>query len=136
MVRGALALLVHSHPLPVGVLQNPLREIGVRAACCYSRAQLEKALKNFVPQLVFTDLKLRDGTWFDVVRIVGEASTGVKVIVVGRKLDGRLEQTVRECGAYGYVAPPIERVPFHLLVSSALKELSTSKHRWRTHPAA
>ncbi len=59
------------------------------------------------PHLVFTEAKLPDGTWADVVKQATGACQPVKVIVVSRLADVSLYVDTMEGGAYDFIVPPL-----------------------------
>ncbi|MGH9448557.1 MAG: response regulator [Terriglobia bacterium] len=84
------------------------------------------------PHLVFTDTRLPDGTWADVLNLVSgvQPRNSVKVIVVSRVVDHRLYLDAIESGAFDFIAPPFEPDDVAFIVRSAI--LSAWERRTRT----
>lgn len=71
------------------------------------------------PELIFTDLKLSDGTWEEVVQISQGASLPVNVIVVSRLVNIRLYTEVLQKGAFDFITPPFHASELSHVVRSA-----------------
>ncbi len=136
MANRAPALLVYSHPFPVGILKASLRRLGVATASCNNCAKLETALRVVEPQLVFTDLKLANGRWLDVLMIVRANMPKARVIIFGPIPDPRFDVTVKTCGAWGYMAPPFEQLRSESLLGPPLPDISVPRLGSGPEPAA
>lgn len=109
MQEGISALLVHNRPDPMGGLKLALQGLSVeirQAGSCQDALRWLEGSNP--PELVFTDTQLPDGTWSDVVRVVGGAPVPTNVIVVSRGVDVRFYVETVEAGAFDFIAPPFE----------------------------
>jgi ActR/RegA family two-component response regulator len=59
------------------------------------------------PHLIFTQPKLPDGIWADVVKVAARAPKSVNVIVVARLADVRLYLETITRGAFDFIVPPM-----------------------------
>ena len=75
------------------------------------------------PHLVFTEAKLPDGTWADVVKQALGARKPVKVIVVSRLIDVSLYVDTMEGGAFDFIVPPLSVNELTHVVKSAVENV-------------
>jgi DNA-binding NtrC family response regulator len=122
MYEQCSALLVYAKDEPLGALNLTLRQQSIttcRARTCREAARLLAGPDP--PHLVFTDNRLPDGTWEDVLGIAAGASEPVNVIVVGRFLDIQLYFETMERGASDFVIPPFHAPDIDHVVACALE---------------
>lgn len=75
------------------------------------------------PHLVFTQPKLPDGTWADIVSLAIKASKPVNVIVVGRLANvGLYLQTITR-GAFDFIVPPLTGYELTHVVRCAIENV-------------
>jgi len=101
------AILLHDEEEPVGALKPVLEEQGLktcRACTCGQAARL--VAQATAPCLLFTDVKLPDGSWADVLQVAARARVPANVIVVSRHVDIRFYVDVIERGAFDFITPP------------------------------
>ncbi len=101
------ALLVHDQDDPFRALKLALESQGIqtcRVRSCKDALRLLEQVKP--PELVFTDTKLPDGTWAEVLSLAVKASDPICVIVVSRLVDINLYIEVIERGAFDFIVPP------------------------------
>ena len=58
------------------------------------------------PELIFTDPRLADGTWLDIINLIESASAPLNVIVVGASENTNLHASAMENGAFDFIQPP------------------------------
>jgi hypothetical protein len=75
------------------------------------------------PHLVFTEAKLPDGTWADVVKQALGARKPVKVIVVSRLIDVSLYVDTMEGGAFDFIVPPLSASELTHVVKCAVENV-------------
>ena len=75
------------------------------------------------PHLVFTEAKLPDGTWADVVKQALVARKPVKVIVVSRLVDVSLYVDTMEGGAFDFIVPPLSASELTHVVKCAVENV-------------
>jgi DNA-binding NtrC family response regulator len=120
------ALMVHSEEQPLSSLTYALRpHLGdmIRAHTCHeTRSILTKADP---PRLIFTDLKLPDGTWSDVLQLASKASPAL-VIVVSPDVDAHLYLDALEQGAFDFLVPPFVGAEVAHVLRCALHDLGAA----------
>jgi FixJ family two-component response regulator len=73
--------------------------------------------------LVFTEAKLPDGTWADIVKLAIAAHKPVKVIVVSHFVDVDLYVDTMEAGAFDFIVPPLSASELTHVVKSAVENV-------------
>jgi FixJ family two-component response regulator len=73
--------------------------------------------------LVFTEAKLPDGTWADVVKQALGARKPVKVIVVSRLADVSLYMDTMDGGAFDFIVPPLSPSELTHVVKCAVENV-------------
>lgn len=120
MQETIAALLVHTEEPCFQALKLILQEQGIEIRLARSCAEASASLvQQGLPQLVFTDTALCDGTWADVLNLVSEPNPA-EVIVVSRALDNHLYLDVIESGAFDFIMPPFEPKDVAFVVRSAI----------------
>ncbi len=120
MQQAIVALLVHAEEPCFQVLKSILQEQGIETRLARSCAEASASfLQQGLPQLVFTDAGLCDGTWADVLSLVS-APDSAELIVVSRVLDHHLYLDVIESGAFDFMVPPFEPEDVAFIVRSAI----------------
>jgi two-component system response regulator PilR (NtrC family) len=71
---------------------------------------------------VLTESKLPDGSWLDVIRLVGRKLPGLAVVVTDRLADARFWADVLESGAYDVLAKPFYSKEVQRILSNAVYE--------------
>lgn len=108
MAKEALsALLVFTEADQVATLETALmtQSIHTRRATTCTEALIVLHGPH-PPHLVFTDSRLADGDWADVLRSAARIPAAVNVIVVPRVLDTRLYLEALQEGAFDLITPP------------------------------
>ena len=120
MKRNVYALVVHERPEPCQALKLVLRRLHVDTFSVGSCAEAAHLLEQTRPHLIFTDTKLPDGTWIDVVTLAEDAEVPICAILVGPSKDPELFQSALNYGAFDYVSPPFETEPISQLLIQAM----------------
>lgn len=81
--------------------------VAVRYAgdCCEASQALSEP---HPPQLVFTDARLRDGSWRAIIEVASKASYSIKVVVVSRVGSIDLYKEAMFGGAFDFITPNTE----------------------------
>ena len=118
MPHRITALLVHHNSEICVTLKAALEHQGSRVAQADLRAQARHVLRVQKPALlVFTDTRLSDGTWADIVALEGQATLSVNVIVVAHTVNTRLYV---ETVAFDFIVPPFDALGLAHLVRCAV----------------
>jgi DNA-binding NtrC family response regulator len=103
------ALLLPDLTGPLRELKAALERQSVRTHVVGSCREAWRLLKGpSPPLLIFTESRLPDGTWSDLVRLAAQAPTPVSVIVVSRLVDVPFYLDALECGAFDFIVPPYQ----------------------------
>jgi DNA-binding NtrC family response regulator len=103
------ALLIFHQSTPLSDIEAALEKLAIRTKRARTLAEARHALSRVDPPLLaFTESKLPDGNWSDVLSLSQRASSPVNVIVVGREIDTELYASAIEIGAFDFIAPPFE----------------------------
>jgi ActR/RegA family two-component response regulator len=86
------------------------------------------------PHLVFTEAKLPDGTWADVVKQAIGARKPVKVIIVSRLVDVSLYVDTMEGGAFDFIVPPLSANELTHVVKSAVENVLNLRRAMKASP--
>jgi DNA-binding NtrC family response regulator len=102
------ALLLHQSTESQRLLKQALEGRSIKVnwlkTCGEALSELRKADP---PHLVFTEALLPDGNWADVVKQALGALKPVKVIVVSRLVDTKLNVQTMVGGAFDFIVPPM-----------------------------
>jgi DNA-binding NtrC family response regulator len=103
------ALLIFYQSQPLGDIEAALARLAIRTKRAQTLAEARHVLSRVNPPvLAFTESKLPDGNWSDVLSLSQRASAPVNVIVVGREIDTQMYASAIEIGAFDFIAPPFE----------------------------
>lgn len=126
MKENIKALLVQARPDARDALRLALEEMLIET--CTADRCFEAALilcSQYPPHLVFTDIRLPDGDWSDVVNLAANASAPVNVIVVAAHVDVALYIETMEGGAFDFiVTPPSAPELLHIVRIAATNALT------------
>lgn len=129
-MRGnVFALMVHERPEPCESLKLLLRPLGVDTFSVGSCAEASHLLEQTQPRLVFTDTKLPDGTWIDVLNLVEGASIPISGILVGTSPDPELRRAALGYGAFDYLSPPFEVDALADVLDRAIRYVQAGRER-------
>jgi DNA-binding NtrC family response regulator len=114
------ALLVYHNSDTLSTLKSFLERQGVRVFHAQSRAQAQRWLGGQNPApVVFTDTRLPDGTWADILALAEEAALPVNVIVVAEVVETRRYVEAIESGAFDFLAPPFNATDLAYVIRCA-----------------
>jgi len=141
------ALLVRAQPYPLDTLRLALEEhtIEIRTATNCGEAALA-LWSDRPPHLVFTEARLSDGNWANILTLAAKANAPVNVIVVAPDVDVCLYVEAIGRGAFDFIVPPFSDPElFHVVrvaAENALtrrREASSSTSRqaslWAARPS-
>lgn len=109
MKKRTSAVLVYNEAGPFRGLEKALKGQSMKLRRAQNCAEAGRFLGQAnPPHLAFTEAKLPDGTWADVLAATVKAKQPVNVIVVGRVEDTKFYVQVMENGAFDFIVPPFE----------------------------
>ncbi len=114
-------LVVDDEPDIRELLELTLLRMGLDTATAGTVKEGLLAIQNFKPDLCLTDMKLPDGTGFDIVRYIQRETPHIPVAVI--TAFGSMEAAVEalKAGAYDFVSKPVDLTKLRDLVHTALK---------------
>jgi DNA-binding NtrC family response regulator len=125
------ALLVQANSAPLDALRLALEELSLEVSTATTCAEAALALwSGSPPHIAFTEIRLADGSWADILTLAAKAAAPVNVILVAPFADIRFYIDAIERGAFDYVVPPLSR-PELLHVVRTATENSVRRRRDR-----
>ncbi len=114
-------LVIDDEPDIRELLELTLLRMGLETATAGTVKEGLLEIQNFQPDLCLTDMKLPDGTGFDIVRYIQRDHPHVPVAVI--TAFGSMEAAVEalKAGAYDFVSKPVDLAKLRDLVQTALK---------------
>ena len=114
-------LVIDDEPDIRELLELTLLRMGLDTTTAGNVQDALLAIQNFKPDLCLTDMKLPDGTGFDVVRYIQREYPHIPVAVI--TAFGSMEAAVEalKAGAYDFVSKPVDLTKLRDLVNTALK---------------
>lgn len=114
-------LVIDDEPDIRELLELTLLRMGLETATAGNVQDALLEIQNFKPDLCLTDMKLPDGTGFDVVRYIQRESPHIPVAVITAfgSMDAAVEAL--KAGAYDFVSKPVDLAKLRDLVQTALK---------------
>lgn len=114
-------LVIDDEPDIRELLELTLLRMGLETATAGTVKDGLLEIQNFKPDLCLTDMKLPDGTGFDVVRYIQREHPHIPVAVI--TAFGSMEAAVEalKAGAYDFVSKPVDLTKLRDLVQTALK---------------
>ena len=114
-------LVIDDEPDIRELLELTLLRMGLETATAGDVKEALLAIQEFKPDLCLTDMKLPDGTGFDVVRYIQREYPHIPVAVI--TAFGSMEAAVEalKAGAYDFVSKPVDLTKLRDLVQTALK---------------
>ena len=76
--------------------------------------------RHSTAEIIFTDVRLPDGDWKEVLRMARQMPARAEVIVVSRLVDVPLYLDTLEAGAYDFVVPPFLTVELGYIIVNAI----------------
>jgi ActR/RegA family two-component response regulator len=118
------ALLLHRAGSSMGLLKMALESQSIQIRWLTTLQEARPLLQAAdPPHLVFTEAKLPDGTWADVVEQTLGARKAMKVIVVSRLADVSLYVDTMQGGAFDFIVPPLSANELTHVVKSAVENV-------------
>ena len=112
--------MVHDHGEDLAKFEESLRLHKVELAHARTCREASQAIQqDSPPLLIFTDTRLSDGTFQDILKLAAEAEEFVNVLVVSRVGSTTLYMEAMEHGAFDFLTPNIEPSRFPLIFLSA-----------------
>jgi len=114
-------LVIDDEPDIRELLELTLLRMGLETATAGTVQDALLEIQRFKPDLCLTDMKLPDGTGFDVVRYIQREVPHVPVAVITAfgSMDAAVEAL--KAGAYDFVSKPVDLAKLRDLVQTALK---------------
>ena len=114
-------LVIDDEPDIRELLELTLLRMGLETATAGTVKEGLLEIQNFHPDLCLTDMKLPDGTGFDIVRYIQREHPHVPVAVITAfgSMDAAVEAL--KAGAYDFVSKPVDLAKLRDLVQTALK---------------
>lgn len=129
MTGKVFALMVHDRPDPCETLKAVLRRLGVDTFSVHSCAEARRLLEQTHPHLLFTDTRLPDGTWIDVLNLSDRAPALICAILVGTSKDPELLQAAVDYGALDCLSPPFDAKTISVLLQRAMNIVRAGRER-------
>ncbi|PYV13744.1 MAG: hypothetical protein DMG21_20390 [Acidobacteria bacterium] len=126
MARRFFALLIHDRSVPFESLKTALKDLNVGISSVNSLEAAKRLIPQTEPDLIFTDTKLPDGSWPDVINMAEKCRTSSNVIVVSPYKDIKLYLSALDRGAYDFLLPPFEHNTLDFVVACAGED---ARHR-------
>ncbi|MGH9403661.1 MAG: response regulator [Terriglobia bacterium] len=128
MKMEIMALLVYDQAYPLQELQTALQDqpVHMRRISTCQEAQSFMA-RGILPDIIFTDTALPDGTWADLLKLTHQRAGSPEVVVVSRLPEVGLYMDVMERGAFDFITPPFVSSDVAYIIQSATAEASK---RW------
>ncbi len=125
-------LVIDDEPDIRELLELTLLRMGLETATAGTVQDALLEIQNFKPDLCLTDMKLPDGTGFDVVRYIQREFPHIPVAVITAfgSMDAAVEAL--KAGAYDFVSKPVDLAKLRDLVQTALK--LSQKNDFNTAP--
>lgn len=120
-MRQQRVLVIDDEPDIRELLELTLLRMGLDTATAGTVKEALLQIQNFHPDLCLTDMKLPDGTGFDIVRYIQREYPDIPVAVI--TAFGSMEAAVEalKAGAYDFVSKPVDLKKLRDLVHTALK---------------
>ncbi len=120
-MRQQRVLVIDDEPDIRELLELTLLRMGLETATAGTVKDALLEIQNFHPDLCLTDMKLPDGTGFDIVRYIQREYPNIPVAVI--TAFGSMEAAVEalKAGAYDFVSKPVDLKKLRDLVQTALK---------------
>ena len=126
MTKNPFALLVSREGASLEPLKSALKKQSIETWSVDTCEEVTRLVEQTHPELIFTDPRLADGTWLDIVSLIEKASTPVNLIVVGAPENAILHAPVMENGAFDFIQPPFEATSLGQILQNAVENV---RHR-------
>jgi DNA-binding NtrC family response regulator len=115
-------LFISPSAVDAKTLSQMLGSIAIRCEHVETLKRARRKLEAEAFGVVLTEARLPDGTWADVVRLVGQAERGSAVVVTDNLGDARLWLDSLDLGAYDVLAKPFCGGEVQRILANALHE--------------
>ena len=127
MKETVKALLIQARRNPLDPLRLALEEQSIDVTTARNCAEAALALwSDRPPHMVFTEIRLADGNWADVLTLAAKACAPVNVIVVAPFADISFYVQAIERGAFDFIVPPLSDPELLHVVRIAAENALTS----------
>jgi|SRR5579859_4804802 len=123
MTKNPFALLVSRAGASLEPLKSALKKQSIETWSVDTCEEATRLLDQTQPDLVFSDPRLADGTWLDMVNLIEKASTPVNLIVVGTTGNTDLHSSAMEKGAFDFIQPPFEATSLGHVLQQAVEDV-------------
>jgi DNA-binding NtrC family response regulator len=120
-------LLIYEQPDPFDSLKTVLQKQSLSAGRARTCEEARHLIEATQPHLIFTEARLPDGTWADVVRCAEKAISPSNVIVVSGNANMKFYIKAMEAGAFDFIMPPFDGTHLDRMVQSALSNVLTRR---------
>ena len=140
-VAGPRILVVDDEPGITGMLSIVFEQEGYAVTTAGSCAEGLRLIETAAPDLVLTDLRMPDGTGFDILRKTRETNAETPVVMITAYTSTKTAIEALKAGAYDYVAKPFDVEELKHVVGKALErkrladENVALRHRIEERPA-
>ena len=129
MTPATEVLLISHHPGHGKLLSEMLRSVSISVEQVRRLKDARRRVHRGAYSVVLTEASLPDGTWHEVVDLVGELNS--KVIVTHPHADPRLWVEVLNRGAYDFIAQPFAATEVQRILGNACSHDSLISKRVR-----
>jgi DNA-binding NtrC family response regulator len=124
------ALLVHDHGQHLASFAELLRRQNVELAHARNCEEASRTLQQGSPPLlIFTDTRLPDGTFKDMLELAAKAEKFVNVLVVSKIGNITLYMEAMERGAFDFLTPNMELSRFPSILQAAAADAMEKRAR-------
>ena len=124
------ALFVHDHGEHLARYEECLRLRKVEVVHACNCEEVSQALKQDLPPLlIFTDTRLSDGTFKDILELAAKSEKFVNVLVVSKIGNITLYMEAMERGAFDFLTPNLELRRFPSILFSAAADATDKRAR-------
>lgn len=124
------ALFVHDHGEHLLRFEESLKPYNVELTHARNCEEASHALQQGpLPLLVFTDTRLSDGTFQDVLKLAANAEKSVNVLVVSKVGNMTLYMDAMERGAFDFLTPNMEPSSLRSVFLAAVADVNY-KRSW------
>ena len=118
------------------LLRSLLKILEVEVWTTHTCAEAARLVEQTQPELVFTAVKLPDGTWNENVAVAENAPVPTNAIVVGSDEDIGLYLSIMDRGAFDFILPPFEENALSHVVQAAAGEARRQREIQATQAVA
>lgn len=124
MIKQLSMLIVDDEFDTLEALKMGLKDEGLTISTADSRGEAILTIKKRKPDILITDLRLKDGNGLDVLRFIQKENLDIPVIII--TAFGSVETAIEaiRCGAYDYILKPFRLVDIKRIITR-LKETIT-----------